>query len=227
AHAALVPKLGIPIGGLFQTPALGPGNGGAPYGIAANSVAEYTAAYSITGTIDISGNLHAAMERSRALLEAAHAGSLVAKRQLVGQTDEAFYALALATAKRQAAEQNLATAREAESATAFMLKAGEVAGVDGVRSHLVTLGRQDELRQAIAAEEIAAHALKVFIGYDFVRELNVSPLTEPKPGEIEAWKPEAVAQRSEFVQFDAQIRSNQQEAEQARSEMRPQLTYSL
>ena len=231
AHAALAPKLAVPVAALYDTPALGPvPNGLRPAAfLAANGINEYQAGLALSGTLDISGNLHAAMQRSVELLAAAHAGTEVAARLLVGSTDEAYFALALAHARVAAARLNLGTAQEAERVTSAMLKAGEVAAVDQVRVHLVTQGRQDELEQAVAAETVAAHALRVLVGYSFTQPLDVVALEgmEPATGELDAFRPEAVEQRWELAQFAAQRRANEQELRQAKTELRPQLTYSL
>jgi len=75
----------------------------------------------ITGDIDIAGRLRATLAKNRALLEAAHAGTEVAKRALAQAVIDAYYGLALATAQRGAAEQNLLAAEEFERITSLLL----------------------------------------------------------------------------------------------------------
>jgi outer membrane protein TolC len=107
-----------------------------------------------------------------------------------------------------------------------MVAAGESPGVDQVRGHLVVLGRRDELEQARAAQSVAEHALKMLIGFDFDRPVVVTALSDPT-NELQAFHPEGVLKRNELVQFAAQQRAGEQEVREARSELRPQLTYSL
>jgi outer membrane protein TolC len=56
--------------------------------------------------MDVSGRLRATLNRNAALLEAARAGTEVARRTLILAIDDAYFGLALASARRGAAEQN-------------------------------------------------------------------------------------------------------------------------
>ena len=87
-------------------------------------------------------------QRNRALLEAAHAGTEVARRALAQAVIEAYYGLALATAQRNAAELNLTAAEEFERITSLLFEGGEVASVDLTRAQLQTTARRDELERA-------------------------------------------------------------------------------
>src|SRR5439155_1367648 len=75
--------------------------------IANNAIGEYEALANVSGDIDINGKLRATLAKNRALLEAAHAGTDVARRALILAVIEAYYGLALAIAERAGAEQNL------------------------------------------------------------------------------------------------------------------------
>jgi len=61
--------------------------------------------------------MSAAVRRSRALLQAAHAGTEVARRALARGVAEAYYGAAVATEKRSAAADSLAAAEEFERVT--------------------------------------------------------------------------------------------------------------
>src|SRR3989442_797459 len=98
----------------------------------------------------------AAAERPRSLEEAV-------RLTLVQATSDAYYGLALATARRRAAEESLSAAEEFERATSLLAEAGEVAPIDLGRAQLQTLTRRDELEQARTNETVAAGALRVLV----------------------------------------------------------------
>ncbi|HWW76046.1 MAG TPA: TolC family protein, partial [Pyrinomonadaceae bacterium] len=190
---------------------------------------EYQALLNVSGDLDLSGRLRATLARNRALLEAARAGTEVARRALRQGTVEAYYGLALASAERRAAEQNLDAAREFEHITSLLLSGGEVASVDLTRAQLQTNQRAGELEQARAAEEVAAAALRVFVGYSQARAISAADLSTltPAPGEVERLTAETVKRRPEFAQFEAQERAAEQDILVARADRRPQLSYTL
>src|ERR1041384_3205542 len=123
AQAALLPKISAPLSYIYTSPALGlpPGEPRAPSYIANNAIGEYEALLNVSGDLDIAGKLRAELRKDRALLAAAHAGTEVARRALAQAVIEAYYGLALATAQRVAAEENLAAAEEFERITALLL----------------------------------------------------------------------------------------------------------
>ena len=114
ARAAFLPKLTAPLDYIYTSPTLArpAGEPRSQSFIANNAIAEYQALLSVGGDIDISGRLRAMLARANALLEAARAGTQVARRTLEQTTVEAYYGLALANAERRSAEQNLAAAQE-------------------------------------------------------------------------------------------------------------------
>src|SRR5207253_7728975 len=134
---------------------------------------------------DIAGRLRATLAKNRALLAAAHAGTEVARRALAQAVLETYYGLALAIAQRTAAEANLAAAEEFEKITSLLLSGGEVAPVDLTRAQLQTITRRDELERARTNEAAAADALRVLVGYDFVRPITVSDLATIVPVDSE------------------------------------------
>jgi outer membrane protein TolC len=183
----------------------------------------------VAGDFDIAGRLRASLARNRALLAAAHAGTDAAKRALAQAVIEAYYGLALANAQRRAAEGNLAAVEEFERITSLLLSGGEVASVDVTRARLQTLARRDELEKARANEEVAAGALRVFVGYEFSRPLNTTDLSLEIPIESDyaQFKAEDVLRRPEFVQLEQQLRAAQQEIRIAHADRLPSLTYSI
>ena len=231
ARAAFLPRVTAPFDYIYTSPSLGlrRGEPRAPSYIANNAIGEYQALLSVAGDIDLSGRLRATLARNRALLEAARAGTEVARRALRQASTEAYYGLALTTAQRRAAEQNLAAAREFEHITSLLLSGGEVAPVDLTRAQLQTNQREGELEQARAAEEVAAAALRVFTGYEQARAIAAADLSTltPAPGEVEAFTAETLSRRPEFTQFAAQERAAEQEIVVARADRRPQLSYTL
>ena len=231
AKTAFLPRVEAPLSYLYTSPALGlpPGTPRAPSFVANNAISEYQGYVNVAGDFDIAGRLRATLARNRALLEAAHAGTEVARRALAQAVIDAYYGLALATAQRGAAEQNLSAAEEFERVTSLLFSGGEVASVDLTRAQLQTIGRRDELERARANEEVAAGSLRVLVGYDFTRPISTTDLALAAPVDSEAlqFKVTDISRRPEFAQFDAQLRAAKQEVKIARADRLPQLSYSI
>ena len=231
AQAAFLPRVTTPGDYLYTTPALGLpfGSPRAPSFIANNGISEYQAYVNIAGDLDISGRLRATLAKNRALLAAAHAGTEVARRALLQAVVEAYYGLAFASAQVQAAAQNLAAAEEFERITSLLLTGGEVAPVDLTRAQLQTTARRDELERARANEAVAAGALRVLVGYDFLKPIatNDLALAIPVDDEVNRVTADMITTRPEFAQFEAQRRAAEQEVKIARADRLPQLSYSI
>jgi outer membrane protein TolC len=227
ARAAFLPRVSATASPIYNSPS--PGHPGEFSFISANAIREYEALAGVNGDIDLSGRLRATLRRNAALLEAAHAGTEVARRALVVAVDEAYFGLALATAKRRAAEQTLAATAEFERITQLSLNAGEVAQVDLLRAQLQTSTRRDELEQARAAESVAADSLRLLIGYDFAAPVLTTDLSMTPPDiiELDRFTTAMIPNRPEFLQFDAQRRAAEQEAKAARAERLPQISYTV
>ena len=126
AQAAFLPRVNAPLSYLYTSPALGlpPGTLRVQSFLANNAINEYQAYLNVAGDIDVVGKLRATVEKNRALLAAAHAGTEVARRALAQAVVEAYYGLALASVQRRAAEQNLAAAEDFERITSLLLSGG-------------------------------------------------------------------------------------------------------
>jgi outer membrane protein len=233
SRAAFLPRLDATSSVIYTSPAIGvttpPGTPRVPSFIAANAIAEYQALVGVAGELDISGRLRATLRRNVALLEAARAGTEVARRALIQATNDAYLSLALATARKGAAEETLVAAEEFERITSLLLQGGEVAPVDLVRAQLQTNTRRDDLELARANETVAADALRVLVGYGFTQPIATTDLllTMPEPGEIERFTTEMISRRPEFAQFEAERRAVKQDVKIARAERRPQVTYAI
>lgn len=231
AQAAFLPRVSAPLSYLNTSRALGlpPGALRTQSFLANNAISEYQAYVNVAGDLDIAGRLRATLEKNRALLAAAHAGTEVARRALVQAVIETYYGLALASAQLRAAEQNLAAAEEFERVTSLLLTGGEVASVDLTRAQLQTITRRDELERARANEAVGAGALRVLVGYDFTRPISTADLalTLPVDTDFQQFKVDDVSRRAEFNQIDAQLRAAKQEVRIARADRLPQLSYSI
>lgn len=232
ARAAFLPRVVSPLSIVYTTPSSAeplPGSARVPSFIAANAVGEYQALAGMAGELDVAGRLRAGLKRSRALLEAAHAGTEVARRDLVQAVTENYYGLALATARRRVAEQALAAAEEFERITGLLVNGGEVAQVDLIRARLQTASRRDEMEQARANEAAVADILRSLTGQDFDAPIQVIDLLTmvPEQKEIDRYAVTSITTRPEFSQFDAVRRAAEQEISLARSDRRPQLVYSI
>src|SRR5205823_4944928 len=190
--------------------------------------------------------LLAAVRRSRALLEAARAGTAIARRALIRGVAEAYYGAALATAKRVAAEQSLGAAEEFQRVTCLNYEAGEVPEVDCIRARLQTAARRDDLLQAQQQEAIANAALGTLLGYDITltrpsatlsRQAGegrgqglppIEPLPEAvDPTMVDQLTAAGVQRRPEFAQVNAQLRAARAGVSVARADFLPKVTYSL
>src|SRR6266545_2405458 len=111
-QAAFLTRVTVPLNHIYTSPLLGtpPGTPREQSFLANNAINEFEGLVNIAGDIDIAGRLRATLERNRALLAAAHAGTEVARRALLQTVIEAYYGLALAISQRRAAQQNLAAA---------------------------------------------------------------------------------------------------------------------
>jgi outer membrane protein len=231
AQAAFLPKVSVPLSYIYTSPALGlpPGEPRVQSFIANNAINEYEALVNVSGDFDVAGRLRASLARNRALLAAAHAGTEVARRALAQAVIEAYYGLALANAQHRAAEGNLRAAEEFEHITSLLLSGGEVAPVDLTRAQLQTLTRRDELERARVNEEVAAGALRVFVGYQFTRPINTTDLALALPiaSEYEQFRADDVSRRPEFTQFEQQLRAAREDIKIARAERLPSLSYSI
>jgi outer membrane protein TolC len=196
-----------------------------PAFIAQNASREYQSLIGAEGSLDF--GLRAAVRRSRELLAAAHAGTDIARRELLRAVRESYFGLALATAKRQAAEESLRAADEFEKVTALQHEYGEVPDVDAIRARLQRAQRRDDVEQARVQEAIAAAALRVLVGHQSSEPLFVSSLTaEPVMTDIERLAPVSIMQRPQVVQASAQQRAAREDIAVARAERLPSLTYS-
>jgi outer membrane protein TolC len=231
AQAAFLPRVSVATDYIYTSPLIGgtPGTPREPSFIANNAINEYQALLNVAGDIDLSGKLRATLAKNRALLAAAHAGTEVARRALAQAVVESYYGLALATAQRRAAEQNLAAAEEFEHITSLLLSGGEVAPVDLARAQLQTTARRDELEKARANEAVAAGSLRVLVGFDFLTPIATTELAIaiPVDDEINRLTADMISARPEFAQFEAERQAAAQEVRIARAERLPQLSYSI
>jgi outer membrane protein TolC len=226
AEAALLPRLRDSFSVAYNSPAHPPGSPIDPSFIAQNAVHEYQNLLGVAG--DWNFGLIAAVRRSRALLEAARAGTEIARRAFVRGVHEAYYSAALATSKRVAAEQSLAAAEEFERVTDLNFRAGEVPEIDVIRARLQTAARRDDLAQARQAEAITNASLGTLLGYGITR----APVIETLPQQVDARELEnltsaGVARRPEFAQLEAQVRAARADIGVARADRLPRITYSV
>lgn len=232
AHAAFLPRIAAPTTFTYNSSERGqPLNAGLPRAqsfISLNAIREYQTGVSLTGELDIGGRLSATLRRNRNLLAAARAGTEVARRDLVIATKEAYYGVALATAKLETADRNVAAAREFERVTELMANGGEAPAIDLSRARLQTTIRMDEQQQAQASLVVARESLRFLIGYDKSVGFGVERLGNlaPKAGEIDTLSSQlASGSRPEVPLLEAQRAAALEEASIARAERRPSIVY--
>ncbi len=237
AQTAFLPKVIASPSLIYNTPSIGADIAHTPSFIGSNAISEFQGLVGVTGEIDVAKRLRATLNRNRALLEAAHAGTEIARRALIQGTEESYYALALANARKRLSEQTLEAALEFERITGLLVTGGEVAPVDAVRARLQTAARRDELEQTAANEAVAADALRVLIGSEINASITTIDLLTALPDatELQNFAPiisaeainSSITKRPEFLQFDALRRAAIADVGLARSERRPQFSYSL
>ena len=112
ARGALLPQINMPLTYWGTTPSTvrQPGDPLTFSYVASSAINESIGWLSVGGTIDIAGKLRAELHRSRALLAAAHAGTMAARRNLVLAAIDAYYGLALARQRRRLDDEALALA---------------------------------------------------------------------------------------------------------------------
>ena len=232
AKAGFYPKISALSNLIYTSPSFSKPVDGSPRPpsfLGANAITEYQGLINAAGEIDVSGRLKATLEKNKALLESARAGSEIARRELVQAVGEAYYNLALATTKRRGAAENLQSAEGFETNLKLQLDAGEIAPVDLVRARLQTAQRRDDLIQAQTEETVSADALRFLVGYDFNAPVAAEELLIqlPQDGEIERYTETAIAARPEFAQFEADKKAAEQNVKIAQTERKPQINYSV
>jgi outer membrane protein TolC len=231
ARAAFFPQLNLPLTYTGTTPSRlrAPGDPLIFSFVSASAINETTALMNVSGTIDLAGRLRAALSRSRALLEAANAGTRVARRELVLATVDAYYALVLTRQRRRLAEETLGLA-EGFVAVAENLKArGEGEEADVFRARTTAASQRDALEQARATELGAMNLLRSLTGIDFSTQIMTAHLTDnvPSVSDFNSYTEDIIRSRPELAQLDAQEKAARAEARAARRELLPDLTYSL
>ena len=231
ARAAFLPTISAPLTYWGTTPATvrQPGDPLIASFVSASAINESTGLISVTGTIDLAGRLRATLHKTNALLSAAHAGALSARRALVIATIDAYYGLALARQKRRIADETLALAEAFASLTEAQLKRGEGEETDMLRARSAAQSRRDELEQSRLAESLAMSQLRVLTGVDFSTHIGVVRLTSNVPAQrdFRDYTEDSIGQRPELAQLDAQKRAAIEDQRAARRELLPQLTYTV
>lgn len=229
ARVAFLPALRSTSLFAYNSPERPPAPPDTPAFIAQNAIREYQSLVGFAG--DWNFGMSAAVRRARALLQAAHAGTEVARRALARGVAEAYYGAAVATAKRSAAADSLIAAEELERVTKLSSDAGEVPEVDLIRARLQTAQRRDDLAQAVQAEVVAYATLGSFLG-----RIRNPPTIEPLPQtadvavdvtDVQALTSDSVARRPEFAQLDAQVQAARNDIGVARADVLPRITYSI
>jgi outer membrane protein TolC len=231
ARAAFLPQLSLPLTYFGTTPSRVRAEDEPrtfSY-VSSSAINETIALFQASGEIDLSGRLRAVLRRSRALLSAAHAGALVARRALVLDTIDAYYGLALAREKRRLADETLALAEGFVKVSEGLVARGEGEEADVARARSAAATRRDELEQARAAEAAAMNVLRVLTGVDFSTYLGIIHLADDVPtnSDFPGYTEESIKARPELSQLEAQRNAALAEARGALGERLPQLTYTV
>jgi len=231
SRAALLPQFNLPLTYWGTTPSTfrQPGDPLIASFVASSAINESIGWLSTTGTIDVAGKLRAELNRSRALLAAAHAGTMAARRNLVLATIDAYYALALTRHRRGLADEALALAEGFLDSLEDQQKTGAAVETDVLRARSAARSRRDELAQAELSESLAMSQLRVLTGIDYATNIRLPRLSagDLELNGIPGYQEESIMLRPELTQLDAQKRAALQDARAARRELWPQLSYNL
>ncbi|HEV7922275.1 MAG TPA: TolC family protein [Thermoanaerobaculia bacterium] len=223
ARAALLPRVRDEYTVTYNSPERG-SDPAVPSFIAANAVHEYQNLTGVAG--EVNAGMLAGIRRARALLNAARAGTAVARRALFRGVTEAYFGAALARARRAAAEQSFTAAEEFERVTRLNYEAGEVPEVDWIRARLQTAARRDELLQARNEEAVANAGLGVLLGAGGAPNIEALPQTVDA-NVVTTFSAEGVGRRPELAQASAQVQAARAGIGVARSDLLPRITYSV
>ena len=230
AKKSFYPKATANLGTIYTSPSLSNSiTPRPPSFLGANAITEYQALIGISGEIDTSGRLKATLKRNQLLLESAKAGTEIERLNLRQAVADSYFILALTTVRRRSAEGNLQTAVDFEKYVKLQLDAGEVAPVDLLRAGLQTSTRRDELEQTKAQESVATDGLRLLIGFDSTQIVTTEDLLTqmPNDSEIETYTTLEINNRPEFAQFEADLKVAEQDLKLAKSDRKPQITYSI
>ncbi|MBD0325922.1 MAG: TolC family protein [Pyrinomonadaceae bacterium] len=233
ARAALFPQFTAPLTYFGNTPSQ-VREEGEPLTfsyVSSSAINETIALLNASGELDISGRLRASLRRSRYQLDAARAGTLIARRQLALETVDAYFNLVLARDRRRYAEETLALAEGFLKVTEDVQRRGEdeSEGADLLRASAQVSARRDELEQARAGEVAALNVLRSLTGIDFETPISVSGISQdlPTTSDFNNFTEEQLKTRPEFNQVESLRRAALEEARSARGERLPQLTYTI
>lgn len=233
SRAAFLPRFSIPLTYFGTTPSQVRAEGEPliySY-VSSSAINETIALFNAAGEIDLAGRLRAALNRNRNLLAAARAGSQVARRALVLDTVDAYYALVLARQKRRLAEETFSLAEGFQKVIEGFVARNEddSEGADPLRARAIVASRRDELEQARAGELAALNVLRVQTGVDFSTPIDVARITQdlPTAADFMSFTEEQLRQRPELSQLDFQKRAALDDARVAKGDRLPQLTYNL
>lgn len=231
ARAAFLPQLTVPLTYFGTTPSqVRAADEPLTFSyVSSSAINETIGLAQAEGELDISGRLRASLGRSKRLLEAARAGTLVTRRALVLETVDAYYGLVLARQRRRLAEETLSLAEGFLKVTEGMMQRGEGEESDVLRARAQVSTRRDELEQARAGESAAMDVLRVLTGVDFSTPIDPSRIAQDLPtvSDFSSYTDELIKSRPELAQLDAQKRAALEDARIARSERLPQLSYTL
>lgn len=231
ARAAFFPQLSLPLTYTGITPSRlrNPGDPLTFSFVSGSAINETTALMNVSGTIDLAGRLRAALSRSRALLEAANAGTRAARRELVLTTVDAYYALALTRQRRRLADETLALAEGFVNVAQSLKERGEGEEADVFRARAAAATGRDAAEQARAAEFAAMNLLRTLTGIDFSTQIVTARLTDnvPSASDFNNYTEDIIRSRPELEQLNAQKLAARADARAARRELLPELTYSL
>ena len=176
ARKAFYPKISANPNFIYNTPSIERITAGTPRPpsfLGANAITEYQATAMATGEIDTSGRLKANQRRAFALLEAAKAGTEIARRDLIQSNRRSIFWFGFFNRSKKAAELNLQAAVDFENTTKLLVEGGENPPIDLLKAQIQTTTRRDELEQAKIIEQISENNLKIYLNFDETQTVSL------------------------------------------------------
>lgn len=226
AKRAFLPTFSMPVGTTLYTPrAVAEGE--------RRVTSENGISLAASGEADLSGRLRASLRRSRYLLEAARAGTLVARRALTLVATDAYYNLVLARERRYLSEETLSLAEAFRKITEARLARGEGDESDLFRARVKVAEQRDEFESARADESAAIDAVRALTGIDFEMPVDLPPIETEIPPTTDAtdfssYTAQLLDGRPELRQLEGQRLAALEEARgERRARYFPQLSYVI
>ena len=172
------------------------------------------------------------IDAARARLLSANFAFNDTHRSVIDQVEQAYYRLLNSIGQEDSAQASLTNAKAVEQAAQERLTNGLATLPDVLEAQSATAQAEYDLQSALGAEEIARGNLATAVGTSASVAIRVQPLDQlPTPDSISETVEETInrafAQRPDFMQQAAEIRSSNARLKEARAAYYPTLSVNV